>query len=153
MSQDPNLAQFADNLERFTKQHSDIGLVKVYLDGALIRTIAHMPGQSGSLRVLSSVHNDGAIDKGCALKALEIFNPLINHAKENPGKHPTIDLLLGLSDNQKLTLEFVKTPENLFKKLSDGTASSEEKHSAVMLLDQGLVRCAERLAIYPRVVC
>jgi 2,3,4,5-tetrahydropyridine-2,6-dicarboxylate N-succinyltransferase len=148
MSQEQTLAQFADNLERFTKQHSDIGLVKVYLDGALIRAIAHIPGQSGSLRVLSSVQNNGAIDKACALKALEIFNPLINQAKENPGKHPTIDLLLGLSDNQKLTLEFVKTPENLFKKLSDGTASSEEKHSAVMLLDQGLVRCAERLTDY-----
>jgi 2,3,4,5-tetrahydropyridine-2,6-dicarboxylate N-succinyltransferase len=148
MSQDPNLAQFADNLERFTKQHSDIGLVKVYLDGALIRAIAHIPGQSGSLRVLSTVQNNGAIDKGCALKALEIFNPLINHAKENPGKHPTIDLLLGLSDNQKLTLEFVKTPDNLFKKLSDGNASAEEKHSAVMLLDQGLVRCAEKLTNY-----
>jgi 2,3,4,5-tetrahydropyridine-2,6-dicarboxylate N-succinyltransferase len=148
MSQEQTLAQFAHNLERFTKQHSDIGLVKVYLDGALIRAIAHIPGQSGSLRVLSSVQNSGTIDKGCALKALEIFNPLINQAKENPGKHPTIDLLLGLSDNQKLTLEFVKTPENLFKKLSDGTASSEEKHSAVMLLDQGLVRCAERLTDY-----
>jgi 2,3,4,5-tetrahydropyridine-2,6-dicarboxylate N-succinyltransferase len=148
MTTQTNLSQFADNLERFTNQHADIGLIKVYLDGVLIRAIAHIPGQSGSLRVLATVQNSSAIDKASALSALEIFKPLVNEAKENPGKHPTIDLLSSLSDDQKLTLEFVRTPDFLFKKLADSIASQEEKHAAVMLLDQGLIRCAEQLTNY-----
>lgn len=50
-----------------------------------------------------------------------------------------------------LKLEVISTPENLFTKLADGSATSDEKHAAVMLLDQGFVRCAEKLFNYSSV--
>jgi 2,3,4,5-tetrahydropyridine-2-carboxylate N-succinyltransferase len=148
MTENSPLAHFTDNLKRLTKPQPGVGVLKVYLGDALIRTVANVSGQSGSLRVLASVQSNGSIDKRGITEALEIFSPLVPEAKAAPGKHPTIDLLLGLSGEQTLSVTTVATPENLFARLSDGTASADEKHTAVMLLDQGLVRCAEKLADY-----
>jgi 2,3,4,5-tetrahydropyridine-2-carboxylate N-succinyltransferase len=148
MTANPAIAQFTDNLERMTTPCPTLGVIKVSLDGALIRTIANTPGQSGSLRVLASVQSNGIIDRKGIAAALEIFAPMIPEAREHPLKHPTIDLLLGLSEDQTLSLETVTTSENLFAKLLGGNATADEKHTAVMLLDRGLIRCAEKLASY-----
>lgn len=148
MATDTSLAHFTDNLERRTKPHPSVGLLKVYLGDALIRTVANVPGQSGSLRVLASVQSNGSIDRRGIAQALEIFAPLVPEAKATPGKHPTIDLLTGLADDQTLTLETVTTPEDLFAKLLAGSVTADEKHAAVMLLDCGLIRCAEKLSNY-----
>jgi 2,3,4,5-tetrahydropyridine-2-carboxylate N-succinyltransferase len=144
----PAISQFTDNLERMTAPCPTLGVIKVSLDGAPIRTIANIPGQSGSLRVLASVQLNGTIDKKGIAAALEVFAPLIPETRECPVKHPTIDLLLGLSEDQILSIDTVTTSENLFAKLLGGNATADEKHTAVMLLDCGLVRCAEKLANY-----
>lgn len=146
MSTTPESAQFTENLERLTPDCPDVGVLKLYLDGALIRVVANLPGQAGSLRVLSSVQENGVLNSRCVANALEIFAPLIPEARANPGKHQTIDLLLGLAQDQVLKVESVTTTDNLFSKLLSGTAQADEKHQAVMLLDRGLIRCAEKIA-------
>ncbi len=148
MTTDLHLAQFTANLEQMTPPCPGIGVLKVFLEGALIRTIANVPGQSGSLRVLTAVQSSGTITREGIAHALEVFAPLVAEARAHPTKHPTIDLLLGLAEDQSLSVETVATPHTLFSKLSDGSATAEEKHAAVMLLDQGRVRCAEKLANY-----
>lgn len=148
MTTNPALEQFIDNLERMTDPRPTIGVIKASLDGSLIRTIANIPGQSGSLRVLASVQSNGIIDRKGVAAALEVFAPLIPETREHPVKHPTIDLLLGLSEDQILSIETVTTSENLLAKLLGGNATADEKHTAVMLLDRGLIRCAEKLANY-----
>lgn len=148
MTIDANLAQFYSNLEQMTTACPEVGVVKIYLDTALIRTVANLPGQAGSLRVLNTVQSNGTISRQGVVRALEVFSPLVADAGANPGKHPTIDLLLGLAEDQTLFVETITTPNALFAKLADGSATPEEKHAAVMLLDQGRVRCAEKLAEY-----
>lgn len=148
MTTDSNIAQFTANLERMTTACPGIGVLRVFLDKTLIRTIANVPGQAGSLRVLHAVQNNGTISRQGIAHALEIFAPLVADARANPTKHPTIDLLLGLAEDQTLSIESVTTPDALFSKLADGSATPDEKHAAVMLLDQGYVRCAEKLANY-----
>ncbi|MFN4896429.1 MAG: DUF2322 family protein [Pseudomonadota bacterium] len=148
MTTSPALAHFTENLEKLTRPAPELGLIKVFLDRALIRTIANLPGQSGSLRVLASVQSNGIIDSKGVAAALEIFAPLVNEALSNPGKHPTIDLLTGLGADQSLFLEMVNTPADLFAKLLSGSATAEEKHVGVMLLDRGVIRCAEKVSNY-----
>lgn len=141
-------AQFIRNLESMTKPCPTLGLVKLYLDGKLIRAIANIPGQSGSLRVLANFQSEGELRPPAVAACMEVFQPLVREARERPGLHPTIDLLLGLRPDQVLCVEMLETVPDLFSKLSDGTATQHEKRDAVDLLDKGLVRCAEKLALF-----
>jgi 2,3,4,5-tetrahydropyridine-2,6-dicarboxylate N-succinyltransferase len=148
MSHDAARAQFQENLNLMTKPCPQLGLVKVYLDGHLIRTIAGVPGQAGALRVFANVHTDGVLTTDARARAMEIFAPFVQEAKANPGTHPTIDLLLALRADQNLRIETIETSPDLFAKLLEGSASQGEKQAAVDLLDKGLVRCAEKLRNY-----
>lgn len=148
MTADASRQQFSDNLQKMTKPCPEVGVIKLSLDGRLIRTVANIPGQSGSLRVLSNVESNGEISRAGVAAALEVFAPLVGEAKAQPGAHPNIDLLLGLKEGQVLRVEKIHTSPDLFSKLVDGSASQEEKRSAVDLLDRGLVRCAEKLHNY-----
>ncbi len=139
------IARFKENLLSMTKPSPTAGLMKVYLDGELIRTIANIPGQSGSLRVLAHVQRNGVVTQSEVAAAMEVFAPLVEEARANPGQHPTIDLLCGLRADQELRIEVVETPPDLFLKLIEGSATQTEKQAAVDLLDRGLVRCAEKL--------
>ena len=148
MSADVARAHFAENLQRLTTACPEVGLVKLYLDGKLIRVVANIPGQSGSLRVFSHFQKNGELTTEGVAGCLEVFSPLVEEAKASPGSHPNIDLLLGLRSEQVLRVEMVKTSPDLFAKLADGSASQSEKQGAVDLLDKGLVRCAEKLSNY-----
>jgi 2,3,4,5-tetrahydropyridine-2-carboxylate N-succinyltransferase len=148
MQLDEAKAQFTHNLESMTKPSPKVGLLKLYLDGKLIRTVANIPGQSGSLRVLANFHKAGELSPSSVAACLEVFQPLVVEARNNPGAHPMIDLLLALRQDQVIRVETLETPEDLFSKLLDGTATQHEKRDAVGLLDAGLVRCAEKLARY-----
>jgi 2,3,4,5-tetrahydropyridine-2,6-dicarboxylate N-succinyltransferase len=140
--------QFHDNVQRCTQPAATVALLKVYLDGELIRTVANVPGQAGALRVLSHYQVNQELTPAAVANALEVFAPFVDEARANPGVHPTIDLLLGLGPSQTLRFECVESPPDLFTKLLEGSASQSEKQAAVDLLDGGLVRCAEKLHGY-----
>lgn len=141
-------AQFTENLQRLTKPVPRVALLKVHLDGKLIRTIAHVPGQSGALRVLAAFEEQGQLAQHAVAGCLEVFAPLVPEAKASPGMHPNIDLLLGLRQHQVITIEKLEASEGLLHAVVEGSATQGQKQEAVDLLDKGLVRCAEKLANY-----
>lgn len=74
------------------------------LDGETV--IHHIPavaGKLGSLRVYNALTQqfNGKLDRTSAEKGLEIFAEHTADAKANPGKHPNIDLLLAVVDENK----------------------------------------------------
>lgn len=74
------------------------------LDGETV--IHHIPavaGKLGSLRVYNALAQqfNGKLDRTSAEKGLEIFAEHTADAKANPGKHPNIDLLLAVIDENK----------------------------------------------------
>ncbi|WP_273392617.1 DUF2322 family protein [Actinobacillus porcinus] len=74
------------------------------LDGETV--IHHIPavaGKLGSLRVYNALAQqfNSKLDRTSAEKGLEIFAEHTADAKANPGKHPNIDLLLAVIDENK----------------------------------------------------
>lgn len=65
--------------------------------GITVATIENKPGQAGSLAVynhLAQLH--GAITPEAARRGIELYSEHADDARENPGKHPNIDRLVGL---------------------------------------------------------
>lgn len=64
-------------------------------DGKAIHHIPAAPGKLGSLRVYNALAQqfDGKLDRTSAQKGLELFAEHTADARQNPGKHPNIDLL------------------------------------------------------------
>ncbi|WP_040977371.1 DUF2322 family protein [Necropsobacter massiliensis] len=61
--------------------------------------IAHIPavaGKLGALRVYNALAQEfnGKLDRTCAQKGLVLFAEHTADARQHPGKHPNIDLLL-----------------------------------------------------------
>lgn len=66
-------------------------------NGVTVATIENKPGQAGSLAVynhLAQLH--GAITPEAARRGIELYSEHADDARENPGKHPNIDRLVGL---------------------------------------------------------
>lgn len=68
----------------------------VVCDGNVIHHIPAIQGKLGSLRVYHALAQqfNGKLDRTCAEKGLQLFAEHTEDAKQNPGKHPNIDLLL-----------------------------------------------------------
>ena len=67
--------------------------------------IHHIPAQEGklgSLRVYNALAQqfDGKLDRTSAQKGLEIFAEHTADARQNPGKHPNIDLLFKVIEEE-----------------------------------------------------
>ncbi|MDY2796122.1 DUF2322 family protein [[Pasteurella] aerogenes] len=68
----------------------------VISNGNVIHHIPAIQGKLGSLRVYHALTQqfNGKLDRTCAEKGLQLFAEHTEDAKQNPGKHPNIDLLL-----------------------------------------------------------
>lgn len=68
----------------------------VISNGNVIHHIPAIQGKLGSLRVYHALAQqfNGKLDSTCAEKGLQLFAEHTEDAKQNPGKHPNIDLLL-----------------------------------------------------------
>jgi hypothetical protein len=81
------------------------------LDGnTLAAVIENKAGSQGSLRVYLHLSNKfGAITPAAAEEGLALYAEHTADAQENPGKHPNIDRLFGLIQQQHtLTVNVVK---------------------------------------------
>lgn len=68
--------------------------------GELVDSIKNIPGKSGSVSVYYHVSaNNGQLDKAAAEYALQLYAEHTEDARQNPGKHPNIDRLFDLIDN------------------------------------------------------
>ena len=62
---------------------------------AVIHHIPAAPGKLGSLRLYNALAEkfNGKLDRTSAQQGIEWFAEYVEDAKQNPGKHPNIDLL------------------------------------------------------------
>lgn len=78
------------------------------VDGeTIIHNIPSIPGKLGSLRLYNALAEkfNGKLNRTSAQQGVEWFAEHVEDAKENPGKHPNIDLLFKVIDeNLNLTL-------------------------------------------------
>ncbi|MBW7860256.1 MAG: DUF2322 family protein [Rhodocyclaceae bacterium] len=93
---------FADNLRQLPGVSHLAALALIDENGAAVATIENKPGQAGSLALynhLAQIH--GAITPDAAAKGLELYAEHTVDARENPGKHPNIDRLIGLVERRE----------------------------------------------------
>ena len=78
------------------------------MDGeTIIRNIPAIPGKLGSLRLYNALAEkfNGKLNRTSAQQDVEWFAEHVEDAKTNPGKHPNIDLLFKIiNENLNLTL-------------------------------------------------
>ena len=78
------------------------------MDGeTIIHNISAIPGKLGSLRLYNALAEkfNGKLNRTSAQQGVEWFAEHVEYAKANPGKHPNIDLLFKVIDeNLNLTL-------------------------------------------------
>jgi hypothetical protein len=104
-------ASFKDNLELLP---SIDGLVRMdIIDpmGNIIASIENQPGKKGSLAVYQYLEqNFGIINAEAAAHGLDVFAEHTADAKNRPGAHPNIDLLLEVVDGAvPLSIRIVST--------------------------------------------
>ena len=76
-------------------------------DETIIHNIPAIPGKLGSLRLYNALAEkfNGKLNRTSAQQGVEWFAEHVEDAKVNPGKHPNIDLLFKVIDeNLNLTL-------------------------------------------------
>ena len=93
---------FADTLKKLPGISHLAALQLLDASGEEVAVIENKPGQAGSLAVynhLAQLH--GTISPDAAQQGLELYGEYTDDARANPGKHPNIDRLIGLIDEQK----------------------------------------------------
>ena len=85
---------FKDILETLPSIEHLTGL-DVLNDETVIHHIPAAPGKLGSLRLYNALAEkfNGKLDRSSAQQGIEWFAEHVEDAKQNPGKHPNIDLL------------------------------------------------------------
>lgn len=100
---------FAENLKKLpgVSHLSAINLLDA--ENAVVVTIENKPGSTGSLAVYNHLAQMyGAITPEAAKKGLELYAEHTEDARLHPGKHPNIDRLFGLlNDNRTLRIKHV----------------------------------------------
>jgi hypothetical protein len=90
---------FADNLKTLPGISHLAALNLIDAADAVVATIENKPGQAGSLAVYNHLAQlYGAISPDAAKKGLELYGEHTEDARSNPGKHPNIDRLIGLTE-------------------------------------------------------
>lgn len=93
---------FAENLKQLPRISHLTAIQLLDGDSAVVATIENKPGQAGSLSIYNHLGQIyGAITAEAARKGLELYAEHTEDARQNPGKHPNIDRLLGLAAEGK----------------------------------------------------
>jgi len=102
---------FKENLQQLPSIDGLLRIELVDAEGAVVTTIENLPGKQGSLSVYQYLHTAiGRIDAKAAVHGLAIFGEHTEDAKNRPGAHPNIDLLLDIVANDTaLTARLVRT--------------------------------------------
>ena len=93
---------FADNLKTLPGVSHLAALNLIDAAGAVVGTIENKAGQAGSLAVYNHLAQlYGAITPEAARKGIELYAEHVEDARLNPGRHPNIDRLIGLSERNE----------------------------------------------------
>lgn len=89
---------FADNLKALPPVAHLAALELLNATGDLVARIDNKPGQAGSLAVYAALAaKHGSINAAAAAEGLEVYAEHTADAHANPGKHPNIDRLVGIT--------------------------------------------------------
>ncbi len=92
-------ASFKDNLELLPSIDGIVRMDIIDPTGNIIASIENQPGKKGSLAVYQYLEqNFGTINAKAAAHGLDVFAEHTADAKNCPGAHPNIDLLLEVVD-------------------------------------------------------
>ncbi|MDO4696033.1 MAG: DUF2322 family protein [Neisseria sp.] len=96
---------FQDNLAQMPDIARLSGLNVISADGQTLHHIPAAPGKLGSLKLYNALFEQfgGTLDAAAAEQGLIWFAEHLSDAEAHPGKHPNIDLLLKVR-NENLTL-------------------------------------------------
>jgi hypothetical protein len=90
---------FADNLKKIPPVSHIEKLELMRTDGSVEAILENRPGQAGSLAVYHYLAQKyGTLNADAAREGLELYAEHCEDARENPGKHPNIDRLLAIID-------------------------------------------------------
>jgi hypothetical protein len=96
------VATFAENLKKLPGISHLAAINLLDAEGNVLVAIENKAGSQGALAVYNHLAQTyGAITPDAARKGLELFAEHTDDARTHPGKHPNIDRLLGLIEEQK----------------------------------------------------
>ena len=100
---------FADNLKKLPGISHLAAINLLDADGSVLSVIENKAGSQGSLAVYNHLAQTwGAITAEAAAKGLEIYAEHTEDARAHPGKHPNIDRLIALvEENRTLRIKHV----------------------------------------------
>lgn len=93
---------FKENLEKMPSIDHLSGLDIVDENGTIIHSIAAIEGKLGSLKLYNALAQQfsGQLNVAAATQGLAWFAEHVTDAQHNIGKHPNIDLLIKVKENQ-----------------------------------------------------
>ena len=96
------MSEFAANLKKLPGISHLAAINLLDGDGTVLVSIENKAGSQGSLAVYNHLAQTyGAITPEAARKGVELFGEHAIDARAHPGKHPNIDRLLALIDENK----------------------------------------------------
>ena len=103
------MSQFAANLKKLPGISHLAAINLLDADGDVVAAIENKAGSQGSLAVYNHLAQTyGAITPDAARKGLELFAEHADDARLHPGKHPNIDRLIALAEeNRTLRIKHV----------------------------------------------
>ena len=105
---------FSENLKKIPPVAHVEKIELLQTDGTVEAMIENKPGQSGSLAVYHYLASKyGMIHADAAREGLELFAEHAGDAQANPGKHPNIDRLIRIHDEN---LRFIARVSNKAKR-------------------------------------
>lgn len=138
---------FSENLKAIPSTEKTV-LLRLYNErDELVSIIPNIPGRQGSIQVFQHIADKkGEINLEAAKEGLRLFGEHVEDARQNPGKHQKLELLLGLKSREILKVEIVEsTSSDLLNNLYGQKASAEECEVFIELLNQGKLRAAEKV--------
>lgn len=90
-------ASFKDNLQLLPSIDDLARIELIDPNGTIVASIENLPGKQGSLAVYQYLHQSfGVVDAEAAAHGLAVFAENTADAKNRPGAHPNIDVLLDI---------------------------------------------------------
>lgn len=141
---DQKKENFIKNLSELTSATPDIGLLKISYSGKPILLYRNIPGQAGSVRIIGNFAKNGVLDFEGAKKALEVYHPFVQEAQESIGKHPAIDVISCIGEDDALEIEIINFDNEIFKE----NKSHPQAQSILDLIASGKLKLVEELYNY-----
>lgn len=100
---------FAENLKKLPGVSHLAAINLIDVEDNVVASVENKPGSSGSLAVYNHLAQlYGAITPEAARKGLELYGEHVDEARQHKGKHPHIDRLLALvEENRSLRIKHV----------------------------------------------